>query len=375
MMLSRRVFASLPCVRITLIVAALAGSSLLSGAVAARVPGPGLHTGEDICHDGQTRSYDIRIPSGIDLDDSIVPLVVDLHGFTANSTIQRQTSGFDELAESKGFIVVYPQGLFQNPDGPSWNGGPNCCGAASSGHVDDVGFIRAIIEELLATYTDNIDRSRIFATGASNGGALTEMLACKASDLITAFAPVAFPAVNNSADCSGSCPYYRPRPIIVFQAGNDEVIPFNGGPTVLGTPVMSADDTIAVWRQINRCPATSSFNAVPPSSSLEPAFCKRYENCDTRAMVERCTVRGGDIVVPGVSMTGHDLYNNLDNLPIAETAYAFMMGATAGEYLPAQRCAASADLTASEYEPDLSCQSAAESTVQPPAAPGALTVQ
>ena len=79
-----------------------------------------------------------------------VPLLVALHGGTGSGTQFEQNSGFDQLADRYGFIVVYPDGVGIGRKGNAlrtWNGG-GCCGPAARQQVDDVGFIRQLVEQL-----------------------------------------------------------------------------------------------------------------------------------------------------------------------------------------------------------------------------------
>ena len=109
------------------------------------------------------------------------------------------------LAQSQGFLVAYPLGLHglpENPEasnpagwtsvsqliGPSWKAGEFCCAGAFQNSEDDQGFLRAMIAAIARE--GNIDLSRVYATGLSNGGAMTQELACEASNVIAAFGPV-----------------------------------------------------------------------------------------------------------------------------------------------------------------------------------------
>src|SRR3972149_6035846 len=71
---------------------------------------------------------------------------------------------------------------------PRSNGG-HCCGEAAKNNVDDVGFVRALIDELATLI--NIDPGRVYATGFSNGAIMVYRLACELSDRIAAIGPVA----------------------------------------------------------------------------------------------------------------------------------------------------------------------------------------
>jgi polyhydroxybutyrate depolymerase len=89
--------------------------------------------------EGVQRAYVVFRPPSAD-PARPAPLVIALHGYTADATWMESNTRFDEKGAQKGFIVVYPQGIKK-----SWNAG-SCCGHNSS---DDVGFIRDLIDRLV----------------------------------------------------------------------------------------------------------------------------------------------------------------------------------------------------------------------------------
>ena len=101
-------------------------------------------------------------------------LVVVLHGCTQNASVYDQGSGWSTLAERHGFALLYPQQRRTN--------NPNLClnwyqsGDARRGH-GEAASISQMIQHLARIY--RLDRSQIFITGLSAGGAMTAvMLAC-----------------------------------------------------------------------------------------------------------------------------------------------------------------------------------------------------
>jgi polyhydroxybutyrate depolymerase len=133
--------------------------------------------------DGRTRRYRLYVPSSLAAGES-APLLVALHGGLGSSAQFAANSGFDELAEANGFIVVYPDGIGARPDGSgpqTWNGG-YCCGPAVRQDVDDVGYIRQLLDTLATDLS--VDPARVFAAGHSNGAILAYRLACELSDRI-----------------------------------------------------------------------------------------------------------------------------------------------------------------------------------------------
>lgn len=122
------------------------------------------------------------------------------------------TSQFSTISENENLIVVNPQAV-----GGVWtvNGFP------VSGADDDLGFILVLVDALSQTY--NIDSSRIYATGMSNGGFLALDLACNASDTFAAIAPVSAVMTGNLLQ---SCAPQRPIPVLQTYGTADDQIPY-----------------------------------------------------------------------------------------------------------------------------------------------------
>lgn len=95
---------------------------------------------------GTRRTYVVRVPSN--LPAGRVPLVIVLHGGGGNAFNAERMTGFTPKAEREGFIVVYPDGTGRT-ELRTWNAG-HCCGYAMENSIDDVGFIRALIDKLVA---------------------------------------------------------------------------------------------------------------------------------------------------------------------------------------------------------------------------------
>ncbi len=267
---------------------------------------------------GYSRIFDVHVPPGYD-GSTPVPLVLDFHGSAHNLTDQAGVSGWRSLADREDFIVAYALGLFGQPEapevdtnatltihGPAFNAGPLCCGMARAKRIDDVGFARAIVQALAAEA--NIDRTRVYATGWSNGGFMSYRLACEAADVFAAVAPVAgriglFP--------TASCQPSRPTAVIEFAGLNDPMVPYQGGKG--GWP--SATQSFAYWRDVNGC------GSGPPDDRVDlgTSYCETYRNCSAGVQVELCSVEASQ-----VSYTvGHCTYLNPD-IDIPQTAWAFL---------------------------------------------------
>jgi polyhydroxybutyrate depolymerase len=267
-----------------------------SGSGSSGAPGGGLGLGDtttlNMQFGGLNRSFDVHVPITYD-GSAPVPLVIDFHGFESTKEVQAFISGFIRKSDEEGFVVVYPQG-FQN----SWNAGNVCCGGAMNQNIDDVGFARAIVDKVSDLL--NIDRTRVYATGLSNGGAMSHFLACKAADVFAAVAPVSFPlALNPLSDCQPS----RPVAVIHFHGLNDMVVPYDG----LGT-IPSAPDSFEYWGGVDGC-------STPPETTFTKggSACDTFSNCDNDVKVTLCSISGG-----------HVLYFNSDSVNIADLAWGFL---------------------------------------------------
>lgn len=130
------------------------------------------------------RKYLLHVPKQYD-SKTPMPVVLAFHGGGANAEGMVKFCGLHDKADEAGFIVVYPSGTGRLEKLLTFNGG-NCCGYAMQNNVDDVGFVRSLLDDL-ATVA-NIDSKRVFATGMSNGGIISYRLASELSDRIAAIA-------------------------------------------------------------------------------------------------------------------------------------------------------------------------------------------
>ncbi|MGH2447268.1 MAG: alpha/beta hydrolase family esterase [Chloroflexota bacterium] len=146
-----------------------------------------------------------------------LPLMIALHGRNLTVREFRRISRLDAVADRHGFVVVYPEGYRR-----SWNAARGNTPAERAG-VDDVAFIRAIIDRL--GEEDEIDRARVCVTGLSNGGVMCHVLGIELSEWIPVIAPVAglMPEalVNRAPDHAVS--------VMLIQGDRDRLMPIEGG--------------------------------------------------------------------------------------------------------------------------------------------------
>ena len=230
---------------------------------------------------GQERDYLLHVPKSYD-PTKPTPLVISLHGAAMWGAAQKETSQWNAVAESHGFIVVYPSGAAGA--GPRiWRVG------RGDGLGKDVKFISDLIDRLKASY--NIDATRIYANGLSNGGGMAFVLSCTMSDRIAAVGMVAAAQLLPFEWCTDQ----RAVPMIAFHGTADWQIPYHGGRTWVA-PVEFPDvpTWVAKWARRNRC------EPHPVDSAVAADVTRRtYQNCADSAGVALYTVHGGGHSWPG----------------------------------------------------------------------------
>ena len=241
-----------------------------------------------LTHDGLERSYILYVPASVNWSQP-VPLVFVLHGGTGNAESAIRMSGFNQVADQNGFIVAYPNGTSRVSSDIllTWNGG-NCCGYAQQKNVDDVGFVRAIAADLQSLA--NIDAKRIYASGMSNGGILSQRLACEAADVFAAVAPVA--GTLNFSPCNPS----QPISVIEFHGTGDQHIPYDGGfgsKSLVNVDFASVQDSVGFWTSFNKC------TSQPQTDSFDDIKHEVWTGCAASTSVELYSVIGGGHAWPG----------------------------------------------------------------------------
>ncbi|WP_269791318.1 PHB depolymerase family esterase [Stenotrophomonas sp. Iso1] len=194
-----------------------------------------------------SREYQVWVPADYS-ETQAQPLLLVLHGCVNGPNLMGEASGFNEVADAEGFIVVYPrQNVTSNP-ARCWNWQLPINQARGSG---EAAILAGIVDAVKAGY--NVDPRRVYVTGISAGGAMTSiMLACY-SDVFAAGAVHSggmyrgATTVSGSAyallagsiyspdsngrlawQCSGS-PSPRPLPVLVFHGSADSTVnPVNG---------------------------------------------------------------------------------------------------------------------------------------------------
>ena len=199
---------------------------------------------------GRDRTYRLYKPAGLPASAS---LVVMLHGATGNAAQAERSYGWDELADSQKFLVVYRDGLNR-----AWNvNGGGCCGRPARDGVDDVAFISATVADIVKNVS--INSSRVYATGISNGGIMSYTLACN-TGVFAAIGP-------DAATQLDACRSPHPTSVIHIHGTADPLVPYKGGQgfSVINGP--SVPEVNAFWRNVDQCGAPVATTNGPVTTS------------------------------------------------------------------------------------------------------------
>lgn len=191
---------------------------------------------KELAHLNLKREYLLYTPPSYD-PQKPSPLVIAFHGGTTSDARLARTTRYHKLADKKGFLVLYPNGV-----GGNWNDGRG----TANPQIDDVSFVKALIEEV--GRARKVDQRRIYATGISNGALMVQRLACEMSDRIAAFASV---AGSMSVLLQEKCKPQRPVSMLIMNSPDDKFIPWQGGAMKRGAggTLLSVDATIEFWKK------------------------------------------------------------------------------------------------------------------------------
>jgi len=243
---------------------------------------------------GLTRIYRLYVPGGLTKG---APLLVVMHGSGQNGAQMRIETGygFERLADTRGFAVVYPN---------AYEGYWNACNIVGGGSVDgidvdDVGFLTALTDKLVTDI--GVDPGRVFATGISRGGFMAFRLALEA--------PTRFRAV---AAVSASVPTpenFKCKPagngtssVMIMNGTEDPLVPFNGGEVNLfglfyrNGPVLSSRESAQYFADLN------NIAGAPATNETQVADGVRVEQVlwrsDAEVEVELVAIHGGGHGIP-----------------------------------------------------------------------------
>ena len=214
--------------------------------------------------------------------------MIALHGFAGNASQMETDYKLTVKSNSARFIIVYPEGV--RSDGVlgirTWNAG-GCCDYAMQHNVDDVKYIKQLIQKLTAAY--KINPKKIYATGMSNGAMMTYRLGCELWQQLAAIAPVSGTLITTQP-----CTPTRTMPILHIHSALDTKVPYRGGYGLANYYFPPVDSALRVWAGFNGC------NAVPETVIEAPLYTQtQFAGCANNTTMQLYLTKDGGHSWPG----------------------------------------------------------------------------
>jgi polyhydroxybutyrate depolymerase len=214
------------------------------------------YTTRSFSFDSVNRQYILYVPPMYD-GSVAVPFVMALHGLGDNMNNFKGIN-FKSIADTANFIFAIPQALVDGLSGSTaWNSGAGAVGITLNPTVDDVGFLNALMDTVAAEY--NIDQQRLYATGFSMGGFMSNRLACELNNRIAAIA-----SVSGTIGGGLNCQPGRAIPVAHFHGTADGTVSFSGN--LFGS---DAEDLIKFWALNNHCDTVAATIDTLPDTKAD----------------------------------------------------------------------------------------------------------
>ena len=220
------------------------------------------------------------------------PLLIFLHGLGASGKTAFEVLHLAAFGARERVFVVAPDGSVDRQRRQFWNAGDACCNFDRR-DVDDVARLRQLIDAWRAR--PEVDSSRIYVMGHSNGGFMTERLACALGDRITAAASMAGAAPPMTQPCTAS----KKLALLEVHGDADDIVRYAGGSvfdSAALAPFPGMQQGFRDWSKRLGCTGAAQPG---PDRDLDPRLpdaetrVERFANCASGS-VELWTVRGGN---------------------------------------------------------------------------------
>lgn len=242
---------------------------------------------------GRNREFLLYVPPLYE-NSKAVPLVVMLHGMGGTAMNSHKETSWSSKAEAEMFIVAYPEATRPDPKSPpslrnnpqAWNDGSGRF-HASERDIDDVGFIRAMLDRITADY--NIDSKRIYVAGFSNGASMTFRVGAELTNRIAAISPNAGACWTKELKLSGGLS------LCYITGTSDTLNPIDGGYPKLvfggknqdGPKKPPVQETIDKWVK-----ALGGARNAESDITTDGVRTRRYGTSHQGAEVEYITIEG-----------------------------------------------------------------------------------
>lgn len=211
--------------------------------------------------DGMTHTWVEYVPPCYD-GTTAVPLLVGLHGGSNNGEHFAATTLFTDIADRENFICLFPEASHYYDDEQGRHHIWNSYYFLEPGK-SETGWLKQLIDRVLDEY--NIDRSRIYLTGYSNGDAMALQLAVAHTSMFAAVAGLNGPTPPGMMKDADGNPEH-PGAVIPYMRWNGERDPL-GDFLGLNRPQIVAQFG-DYWIRHNRCHPVPKFRLDGKLSSV-----------------------------------------------------------------------------------------------------------
>jgi polyhydroxybutyrate depolymerase len=230
-------------------------------------------------HVVQDRGYELWAPDGDDASKPL-PLLITLHGYGFTGRGNDTAFPMSGQMNAKKFRYALPDGTTDRAGKRMWNATDFCCNFENL-PVDDVGFVRALVEDIKKTNAV----SQVFLLGHSNGAFMSMRIACDAPELINGVVEVAGSTWKDETRCASGLKV----PMLLIHGTADETILYEGDKRYPGFK-----ETAARFAKRNGC--GTKLNAVDKVDflSIEGSETTResMESCSRDGAVDLWTLNG-----------------------------------------------------------------------------------
>jgi polyhydroxybutyrate depolymerase len=261
---------------------------------------------DSIVHQSFQRKFTVHTPTGF-TNTTPVSAVLMLHGNGATMQNSQNFTNLNSVSNTNGFLAIYPEGYgIVSSGGFSWADGRGT--SADIAGIDDLGFLNKLLDTLLTNYT--IDTNKIYICGFSNGGYMTQRIACEQNQRFAAMA-----SLGSIMDTSlySSCNPQRPIPMMFVIGTADPFVPFNGGVATgsggLVNQIINADTLVDFWKINNNCFQSNSPINLPDIDLTDNSTVTVFDftNCSCNSDVKFYRINGGGHTWPGVEIPLYEI--------------------------------------------------------------------
>ena len=282
-------------------------------------------------HGGLTRNAVVVRPKR---QAAPLPLLLMLHGGTMDPDTTEHTTGLTPLAESNGFLLVYPAGIERR-----WNDGREVAQyRAMNEKIDDVGFLTTLVQDLIDRGL--ADPERLAIAGPSNGAMMTLRMLCESPLRFS----VAVPVIGSLPEpLRNRCQRNTATEIHLIGGDTDPLVPYTGGALTIKRKnagrVLGFEETAAMLASLSDCREPAAVEKFPDRVPADGTTIsrRRWSHCGNGKSVELITIAGGGHRWPGTNRLrpveraiGSLLGTRSEEIDLSKQIVAWIMSAGAG---------------------------------------------